>query len=167
MEGLVLKVFVLGIGNTLEGDDGAGIYIVEEINRLLADTKNKQTERDIEITAIDCNTVPENYTSFIRKQRPDRVILVDAADMALDPGSYRIIPPEKISILNVTTHNMPLSFFITYISDYCHDIILIGIQPEKIEFGTTLSPIVQGNCAKLVELIIKQRLNEINPVEDN
>jgi len=167
MEGLVLKVFVLGIGNTLKGDDGAGIYVIERINRRLAELKNKHPNKNRDITAIDCSTVPENYTSSIRKHRPDRVILVDAADMDLSPGAYRIIPAEKIGTLNVTTHNMPLSFFITYISDFCQNIILIGIQPEKIALGTTLSPVVQEGCHKLVELIIKQRLNEIKFVEDD
>ncbi len=165
-----MKEVVLGIGNTLKGDDGIGIYIVERIDKYLEEVKRgagqaKFTGARRKIIAINCGTTPENYTSIIRKHNPDRLILVDAAEMGLTPGSYRIIPPEKIEVMHVSTHSMALSFLILYVSDLCKDIVLVGIQPEKMDFGTELSSIIRGSGDRVANLIIEKRLNEIMTLE--
>jgi len=161
-----MKEVILGIGNTLKGDDGIGIYIVESINKYLKEfqersKQSKFTGERRELIAINCGTTPENYTSIIRKHNPDRLILVDAADMGLGPGSCRIIPPERIKVMHVSTHNMPLSFLISYVSELCRDIVLLGVQPEKMDFGTGLSSAVKRSEEYVTKLIIAQRLSEI------
>ena len=165
-----MKEVILGIGNTLKGDDGIGIYIVESINKYLREfgERSKQstfTGARRELIAINCGTTPENYTSIIRKHNPDRLILVDAADMGLSPGSCRIIPPERIEVMHVSTHNMPLSFLISYVSEFCRDIVLIGVQPEKMDFGTGLSTAVKRSEEHVTKLIIAERLSEITTLK--
>ncbi|MBN2187068.1 MAG: hydrogenase maturation peptidase HycI [Dehalococcoidia bacterium] len=161
-----MKEIILGIGNTLKGDDGIGIYIAESINKYLQECeerskKSRFTGARRELIAINCGTTPENYTSIIRKYNPDRLILVDAADMGLSPGSCRIIPPERIEVMHLSTHNMPLSFFISYVSEFCRYIVLIGVQSEKMDFGTGLSSAVKRSEEYVAKLIIKERLSEI------
>lgn len=158
-----MKEVVLGIGNTLKGDDGIGIYIVEKVNKYLKEARF--TEAKSEVIVIDCGTTPENYTSVIRKHNPDTLILVDAADMGLSPGSYRIIPPEKIEVMHFSTHAIPLSVFMSYVSESCGEVVLIGIQPDKMEVGTVLSSKVQRSGNVAAKLIIEERLNEIKPLE--
>jgi len=158
-----MKEMVLGIGNILKGDDGIGIYIVEKVNKYLKEAKF--TEAKSEVIVIDCGTTPENYTSVIRKHNPDTLILVDAADMGLSPGSYRIIPPERIEVMHFSTHIMPLSVFISYVSEFCGEVVLIGIQPDKMEVGTVLSSKVQRSGDMVAKFIIEERLNEIKPLE--
>jgi len=164
-----MKEIILGIGNILKGDDGVGVYIAQRLNKYLQHIKNEPEQASSvgagETMVIDCGTVPENYTSVIRKHNPDRLLLVDAADMGLSPGAYRIIPAQKIKTLHVSTHSMPLSFFISYVSEFCEDITLIGIQPDKMNLGTTLSPAVRRSGGQLAELIIEKRLNEIVALE--
>jgi len=165
-----MKEVVLGIGNTLKGDDGIGIYIVERINKYLEEVKRESEQAKFtgarrKIITINCGTTPENYTSIIRRHNPDRLILVDAAEMGLTPGSYRIIPPEKIEVMHVSTHSMALSFLILYVSDLCKDIVLVGIQPERMDFGTELSSIIRGSGDRVAKLIIEKRLNEIMRLE--
>lgn len=158
-----MKEMVLGIGNILKGDDGIGIYIAEKVNKYLKEANF--TEAKSEVITIDCGTTPENYTSVIRKHNPDTLILVDAADMGLSPGSYRIIPPERIEVMHFSTHIMPLSVFISYVSECCGEVVLIGIQPDKMEVGTALSSKVQRSGDMVAKLIIEERLNEIKPLE--
>lgn len=165
-----MKEVVLGIGNTLKGDDGIGIYIVERINKHLKRVKKEAKQAKFigarrKVIAINCSTTPENYTSIIRRHNPDRLILVDAAEMGLSPGSYRIIPPEKIEVMQVSTHSMPLSFLMSYVSELCKDIVLVGIQPGKMDFGTELSSTVRRSGDRVANLIIEKRLNEIMMLE--
>ena len=158
-----MKEVVLGIGNILKGDDGIGIYIAEKLNKYFKEAKFTETRS--EVIVIDCGTTPENYTSVIRKHNPDTLILVDAADMGLSPGSYRIIPPEKIEVMHFSTHAIPLSVFMSYVSESCGEVVLIGIQPDKMEVGTVLSSKVQRSGNVAAKLIIEERLNEIKPLE--
>ena len=165
-----MKEVILGIGNTLKGDDGIGVHVVERINEYLKEVEQKSkqvksagTKR--EIIAVNCGTAPENYTSSVREHVPDRLILVDAAEMGLSPGSYRIIPPEKIGVMCISTHNMPLSLFTSYVSDFCRGIVLIGIQPASMDFGAALSSVVRRSGDDVANLIIEERLNEIRMLE--
>jgi len=165
-----MKEVVLGIGNVLKGDDGVGIYIAEQVNKHIKEVKKKLKQSTLtgterEIIAINCGTTPENYTSIIRRHNPDKLILVDAADMGLSPGSYRIIPPDRIEVMHISTHDTPLSIFISYVSELCEDIILIGIQPEKVDIGTALSCTVQRSGDLVANLIAEKRLDEIKSLE--
>ncbi len=164
-----MKEIILGIGNTLKGDDGSGVYVAERVNEYLPDAKEElgqtKTMGNRRVSAINCGTTPENYTSIIRKHNPDRLILVDAADMGLKPGSYRVIPPERIGVMHISTHNIPLSVFISYVGEFCKDVVLIGIQPDEMEIGAALSSVVQRNGDYIANLIIEKRLKEIRFLE--
>lgn len=157
-----MKEMILGIGNTLKCDDGIGVYIAEKIDEHLKEAKNKPGR---EVIVIDCGTTPENYTSVIRKHHPDRLILLDAAGMGLSPGSCRIVPPEKVDTANFSTHNISLATFVLYVSELCGEVVLIGIQPDNMDFGTVLSDAVRENGDRVAELIIEDRTNEIEPLE--
>jgi hydrogenase 3 maturation protease len=149
---------VLGIGNRLGGDDAAGTCVVDILNQ----GKNKTGALlDTEIVAIDVGTAPESYTSIIRRHQPDLLILIDAADMGLNPGVMRAITPERISILSFSTHNITLSTFIAYVEEFCGEILLIGVQPEQTDMGNGLSKAVRKSMKKLAETILEGRTAEI------
>jgi len=156
---------VLGIGNRLGGDDAAGTCVVDMLNPALrtlsAGQHGAKALLPAEIMAIDASTAPESYTSVIRQHRPDLLILVDAADMGLPPGSLRTIAPEKISVLSFSTHHMPLSMFISYVEEFCGKVLLVGVQPERTEAGSGISKAVRKSMKKLAEVILEGRIAEI------
>jgi len=160
---------VLGIGNRLGGDDAAGTCVVDMLNPALrALSSGRHRDKALfptEIMAIDAGTVPESFTSVIRQHRPDLLILVDAADMGLPPGSLRIIAPEKISVLSFSTHHMPLSMFISYIKEFCGKILCVGVQPEQTETGRRISKGVGKSVKRLAESILEGRVAEIPLLE--
>jgi hydrogenase 3 maturation protease len=153
---------VLGIGNRLGGDDAAGNYVVDMLNQR---QRGAKTLFPTEIMAIDAGTAPESYTSVIRQHRPDLLILVDAADMGLAPGALRTITPEKISVLSFSTHNMPLSMFISYVREFCGQVLLVGVQTERTETGGGISKTVRKSVEKLAEAILEGRIAEIPLLE--
>jgi hydrogenase 3 maturation protease len=132
---------------------------------MLKHTRQRTNEPSSEITAIDATTAPESYTSVVRQQRPDLLILVDAADMGLPPGAHRVIPPEKISVLSFSTHHMPLSMFISYVEEFCGKVLLIGVQPERTEVGRRLSKEVRRSVIELGEAIVHGRIAGIPLLE--
>ena len=161
-----MKEMILAVGNTMNGDDGIGSYIVEQVNRYLYVAVNNSTiSYSGEIVTIDCGTIPENYTSVIRKQLPDRLVVVDAAELGLSPASYRIVKPEHIGVMTMSTHNMPLSLFVSYVNQFCREVLLLGIQPKRIELNTELSVELYKAGDEVARLIVDGRLSDIKIYE--
>ena len=131
---------LLGVGNSLLSDDGAGGYIAESFVK----------EGWI---SFSCGTAPENFTSVVRRENPDIVLIVDAARMGLFPGEFRKIPEEKIPDVSFGTHQLPLSQLSAYLKKYAGRIVIIGIEPETTDFGEELSPVIKDACKKLLEVI--------------
>jgi len=153
---------VLGIGNRLGADDAAGPCLVDMVNHR---QRQARTLRWAEITAIDAGTAPESYTSVIRRHRPDLLILVDAADMGLAPGALRTIPPEKIRGLSFSTHSIPLSMFIPYAKELSRKVLLVGVQPERMDTGRRISRAVRTSVKELAEAILEGRVAKIPQLE--
>jgi len=131
---------LLGIGNPLNGDDGAGMLVAGQFRK----------EGWI---SLSCGTVPENFTGIIRKTRPDCLVLVDAAAMGLSPGEFRIIPRHKIADVSIGTHQLPMSLLIDFLSDAAGRIVLIGIQPDRVVSGEEISPRVREGADRLVHVL--------------
>lgn len=130
------KVVILGIGNVIKGDDAIGPSTAWKLAELF--------EKNDEVIVFDGGTVPENYTGLIRKEKPTHIILVDAVEMKNEPGYIRIVKKDEILNYNISTHAMPVSFLIKFMETTIDaDIILIGIQPEKMDLGEGISEEVE------------------------
>lgn len=139
---------LIGIGNILKGDDGIGCYIAKNF-------KEKNW------LSLDCGTAPENFTSIIRKNKPESLIIVDAADMGIDAGGFRIVSEEKIENIGISTHNMPLSLLINYLKDSANRIIFIGIQPKTITVSEEISDKLKKTAEQIMGILREKRFGEI------
>ncbi len=138
---------LIGIGNADRRDDGVGPYLA-------------RTFSDPDWECLNAGIAPESYTSFIKKKNPRLIVLVDATEMELPPGSVRRLPLNRIDSFGSGTHAMPLSFFIKFLErDVRADMIVLGIQPEEIVNREGLSPVVE-QAAKKVEKILSRRAFE-------
>ncbi len=139
-----MKTLLIGVGSILRTDDGAGPLSVEKLEA-----------NPIEgIIPLDGGTVPENTTHIVKAENPDRIILIDAAEMELVPGSIRLIDENDIAkSLFITTHTMPLNFLIDAYKKICEDIYFIGIQPKSLEFCGEMSPEVSQAVDTVYDLI--------------
>lgn len=121
-----VKHVVLAVGNNMMGDDGAG--------PLLYDMMTKNPIADW--YAIDGGSAPENSVHQVRELKPELLVLVDAADMELDPGQIRIIDADSIAEMFImSTHNLPLNFLIDQLKEDIPQVIFIGIQPSIVSFA--------------------------------
>lgn len=138
------RVVVLGIGNELMGDDGAGTIAA----KLLGKFEIRKSK--IEFTVYEAGTTPENFTGPIGRIKPDLVLMVDAADMGLGVGEIAYLDPASMGSLMHTTHNMPLSFLADYIvrTTGCR-VCALGIQAGRIDLGSAVSPEVAEACARV------------------
>lgn len=131
----------------MKGDDGAGPLLVGML-------KDKT-----ETPCINAGVSPENYVGKIAGENPQAVLLVDAADMGMSPGKWRILMPEEIAKTGFTTHDLSPGIFMTYLRSRINaDIYLLGIQPENVSMGAVMSGRVKKAICDIAERI-KEVLN--------
>src|SRR5690349_19061121 len=73
------RLAVIGIGQELCGDDGAGCAVIQSLQERRGPSET--------FLALDGGCAPENQTGPLRRFRPSLVVLVDAAQMGIEPGS--------------------------------------------------------------------------------
>lgn len=131
---------LLCVGNSMMGDDGAGPLLAE---MCLAAPQG-------DWVVIDGGTAPENDVVAIRELRPQRLLLVDATDMGLNPGEIRIIDPDDIAeMFMMTTHNMPLNYLIDQLKDDIGEVIFLGIQPDIVGFYYPMTDAIKNAVEKV------------------
>jgi hydrogenase 3 maturation protease len=93
---------------------------------------------------INGGSSPENVLHRVRELAPEEVLVVDAADMDLPPGSIRRIQVEGLDgPFLMTTHTLPLTFLVQALSEFVPEVKMLGIQPEVIAFGYPMSESVK------------------------
>ncbi len=125
---------LLTVGNGMMGDDGAGALLAQMMREdPLADW-----------IVLNGGSAPENVVYRIREMVAQRVLVVDAADMGLPPGSIRLIHADRLNDpFLMTTHTLPLTFLIESLHEFVPQVELLGIQPGIVAFGYPISDPVQ------------------------
>lgn len=124
------KLIVLGVGNELKCDDGVGPFIIKKLNESIVENKD-------DLLFIDAQTVPENFTGKIRKEKPSHLIIVDACLMGGQPGDVKIVDKYDFANIGISTHSMSLSFFVRFLEQGNDDlrITFVGIEPESMDYA--------------------------------
>jgi hydrogenase 3 maturation protease len=122
------RIAVLAIGSDVRADDAAGLVAGQELQRMLAAASG----RNPPVEVFFGGTVPENLTGQIRAFGPSHLILIDAADMGLPPGSVELLETKDIlNTASFSTHSLPLSVLSDYLGRMLEcQVLLIGIQPR-------------------------------------
>jgi len=139
------KTLVLGIGNVLKGDDGAGPLVCQKL-----------TQAKVSAEVIDAGTVPENYIERIIRKRPDNLIIIDAVDFGGAPGEVRLFEAEQVTPGFFSTHILSPHLFLSLIRQRVTiDVFLIGIQASQTRFNSPISPPV-ADSAKAVSCALSR-----------
>jgi hydrogenase 3 maturation protease len=137
---------VFTVGNNMRGDDGAGPLLAELLEASPAPGW----------TLVDGEASPENHTHRVRALAPDRVLIVDAADMELAPGEVRLLDEDCVAEhFLVTTHAIPLNFLIASLKETVPEIIFLGIQPKDTIFCNPLSQNVRSAVEKIHRRLLR------------
>nr|AGF92988.1 hydrogenase maturation protease HycI [uncultured organism] len=134
------KKLLLGAGNDIRGDDGVGEFVAREFE-----------DEDWEV--IDCGTMPENYITKVDREDFDLVLIVDAAQMGLEPGEIRKVPRDRLGIFTMSTHAMPLSLLMDYVEKRVEELFLIGIQPKDMGLKEGLTPPLKEAKERMLQLL--------------
>lgn len=131
---------IVGIGNRLRHDDGVGLWVAERM-------------RGTGWEVIPAGQSVENALGIVRRLSPDLLVVVDAAEMGLPPGSVRRLPVEGAERMIGSTHALPLPFLLSTVREGVGEIVLVGIQPADRSAGEGLTLPVEAGAQALVDLL--------------
>lgn len=132
------KLCVVGIGNRLKGDDGAGPALIDCLRG------------QARLCGLDTGVVPENYLEQIVRIKPDNVLLVDAMNFGDVAGALRLWPAEQVAGGGLSSHALSLQMVCDYLRQRAAiRILILGIQPAQCKLNTPLSAPVSAAVAKL------------------
>ncbi len=136
------RVGILGFGNRLWRDDGAGSVIAEALSACP------------DFDAVDGGFVPENYLEKVIENNPETVLLIDAADFDGQPGEVRLLQPDELMPGGLSTHAGSPQMLARYFEARCGARVgLLAIQPGDVSEGDELSPEVAAAVSHLVKML--------------
>ncbi|MBD3285059.1 hydrogenase maturation protease [candidate division WOR-3 bacterium] len=149
------NVLIIGVGNRMRGDDAVGPLAIDKLK--------ESNDLPEEWLLVDAGEVPENALGLVDKEKPDRVILIDACDWGTAPGEIRFFSSEeleKLSIRMLSTHGLPLAFWVKMtLTDHPElKIELLGVQVQSLEFNSGMTPQVAAVLEK-IEGLVREHLN--------
>ncbi len=145
-----MKRLLLGVGNRLSRDDGVGPIVAERLD-----------DRD-EWHAVDCGSAFENVSGIVAREKPDLLLIVDAARMGLSPGTIRRLPIDSTDRMLASTHGLPLSFVLARLVEAVDEVVLIGIEPADLSVGEGLSDAVSVAIEGLLVTLRSGRVDRID-----
>ncbi|MCK4325467.1 hydrogenase 3 maturation endopeptidase HyCI [bacterium] len=149
------RVAIVGVGNSMRGDDGAGPSLIEML-------KSGQPVSRREYQLFDCGQAPENYLVPIAGFEPNTILVIDSAQFCGQPGEMRLFEAEDIKVQGISTHNAPLSLFMDYLKrETGADIFLLAVQPGGTKLGEEISSEVKDALQ-----LLKDRLRQILTFEN-
>jgi hydrogenase maturation protease len=139
------NILVLGVGNILMSDEGAGVYVVRSLEQNFQFSKN--------ISFLDGGTLGMRLLNPISKA--SHLIVADTAMLGYEPGTISRLTINDIRTGNVVKNSMhQLSFAETLsmaeIMELLPPTVIIAIEPFDIEtMGTKMTPLVAANFDSL------------------
>ena len=124
-----MPVKILAVGNRLRSDDAIALRIADQIS---------------EFKIIKAEQAPENFVD-----EDDEIVFIDASDFGAAPGEVRMMPPDFIEHMHISTHNVSEIVLKT-----AKKATVIGIQPFSTDFGEELSPELEEKIPQIKEKVI-------------
>ena len=133
------RLAIVGIGQRLRGDGGAGPAVVGRLAGLLPDAA---------LLLLDAGHAPENCLGPIIRFHPDAILLIDAARGGRAPGTIVWLRPEEADGHGGSTHTLSLAMLAGYLAAESGAAVhILGIEPANVAFGEGLSPAVERAVA--------------------
>jgi len=146
------KTVILGIGNVLLSDDGAGVHVT----RLLA---QRLAVRD-DVDVLDGGTLSFTLAPLIAGCA--RLIVLDATELEREPGAVRTFVGAEFDNLlgrpRLTVHEIGLRDVLA-ISELAGELppqrALVGIQPASLGWGTQCTPAVGRSLQCALDAVLE------------
>ena len=145
---MTASTLVLGVGNTLRGDEGAGVHAMRALQDALPPT--------LDVGFIDGGTLSFTLSTYIAEEV--NLIVLDAAELHQAPGTVHTLIGEEMDAFLGAVKRSPHEVGLLDLMDIARltgtlprNRALIGIQPETLDWSMEPSRPVQAGIGQAVE----------------
>jgi len=134
-------------------DDGAGVYAAKELGEKYNDIRE-------DLLVLDGGTLGLDLLGYI--EWADRLVLVDAVDLDLNPGTVVTLEGDDIDVAfesKLSAHQMGMKDMLLTAELMGHrppEIVFYGIQTGSVDMDMELSEEVRANMPKLISHVEKE-----------
>jgi len=147
------RTLVLGIGNLLLGDDGAGLHILESLSR------DPRLPADADL--VDGGTL--SFTLLPLLEDADAWIVLDAARLDAPPGTVRVMQDAEMDRFvarpgGVSVHEVSLAELMDMArlaGRLPRRRAFVAIQPERLDWAERPEPSVQVAIPRAAEAVLE------------
>ena len=140
---------VIAVGNAFYGDDGVGAAVLDAIR-----------ESD-SLPGIELVDIQTDALALLDHLAPGEAhVIVDAAQMGLEPGEVAVFRPDEVRLringdnLSVHGFGLPEVFAMAnQLGSMPEDVLIVGVEPARIEINTGLSDAVAAAVPRVVSII--------------
>lgn len=139
------RTVVVGLGSPLMGDDGLGLVALERLRGLVS----------AEVELVDGGTWGLSLLPVVESS--ERLLLLDAIDADRPPGALVELEGEAVPRhfdVKFSTHDIDLRDVLALASLRDRspaELVALGLQPDRVEMETGLSPVVESAMERLVD----------------
>lgn len=147
-----IGVLVLGLGNVLCGDDGAGVIAVHRLRR--------GWEVPPEVRIVDGGTLGLDLLALVAAS--DAVILLDAVDTGAPPGTLVRLSGDEVGPAvhdRLSPHQIGVADLLsgaTLCDCYPREVVILGVVPRTTELLLGPSPPVAAALDGLVHAAVEE-----------
>lgn len=144
-------ITIIGVGNTLMGDDGLGIFVVEGLDG---------PSLGPGVTVVSGDTAGMALLKHFLSS--DAIIVVDAIAAEAEPGAIFRFDPDEAGVLNLRTnniHGMGVPHLITNarLKGADPEVIVLAVQVQNVTpRDRQLSPPVAASVTRVRELVVEE-----------
>lgn len=150
------RILVLGVGNSILKDEGFGVHVVAQMEE-----RREELGIPPEVDIVDGATLGLDLLYYIEGR--EKVIMIDIVNAGEKPGTlFRFNSDDiktKVQVNKVSMHQVTLFDVLTMaqVSGRMPDeAIIIGVQPGEIDWGLELSPEVEAQIPRVIELVLEE-----------
>ena len=141
---------VLGIGNVLMGDEGVGVHVIRQLEKMTLPAS---------VELLDGGT--GGFVLLEPMQRATRIVLIDATMDRCSPGTVRRLTPHYSREYppTLTAHDIGLKDLLDvfYLSGRHPDITLFAVSVASLqEIKMELSPGMSNQLPQIVDLVLRE-----------
>jgi hydrogenase maturation protease len=143
------------VGNLLMRDEGVGVHVAQRLEKATLPEK---------VEVIDAGTLPVEALGEV--EEIEKLVIVDAVKAGGPPGAVYRLPISKVSaekpatlMAQVSLHELTLMNALDYwrakgLEE--NSIVIIGVQPSVIDWGTELSEEIEAKMPVILESVLAE-----------
>jgi len=147
------KIIVLGLGNILNRDEGAGVYALKELEKILPEKIKAEVE------LVDGGVLGMELLPYV--EQASHLLILDAVDSGAQPGEVREYAKDEIELFyqgRISWHQLGFQEVLAVAKvrgKYPENVYLIGVQPANIKTGLGLSQKMKTSVQRMAKRAVE------------